>query len=78
MTDDQDVNRYFSGSVYRLLSGLFGLCLTGLGIYIVFFGAVGPLINLGAGLLVTSLGVEAVWSAIRSTQSWLAGLSLFF
>lgn len=77
MTDDPDVNRYFSGSIYRILSGLFGLFLTGLGIYIVFFGVVGPLVRTGAGLLIALLGADAVWAAIQSRQSWLAKLSPF-
>lgn len=77
VTDDQGANRYFSGSVYRVLSGLFGLFLTGLGIYVVFFGVVDPLIRIGAGLLIALLGADAVWSAIQSKQSWLAKLGPF-
>ena len=78
MKDDPDVSRYFSGSVYRLLSGLFGLFLTVLGVYVVFFGVVDPLIRVGLGLLIALFGAEAVWSSIQSKQSWLARLGPFF
>ena len=78
MKDDQNINRYFSGSIYRVLSGLFGLFLTGLGMYVVFFGVVGPLARISVGLLIALLGADAVWSAIQSKQSWLAKLAPFF
>ena len=78
MKDDQNINRYFSGSIYRILSGLFGLFLTGLGMYVVFFGVVGPLARISVGLLIALLGADAVWSAIQSKQSWLAKLAPFF
>lgn len=77
MADDQDTNRYFSGGIYRILSGLFGIALTCLGIYVIFFGVVGPLVRTGAGLLIALLGVDAVWSAVQSRQSWLAKLVPF-
>ncbi len=78
MKDDQNINRYFSGSIYRILSGLLGLFLTGLGVYVVFFGVVGPLARISVGLLIALLGADAVWSAIQSKQSWLAKLAPFF
>lgn len=78
MKDDQNINRYFSGSIYRILSGLFGLFLTGLGMYVVFFGVVSPLARISVGLLIALLGADAVWSAIQSKQSWLAKLAPFF
>lgn len=77
MSDDQGINRYFSGSIYRVLSGLFGLFLTVLGIYVVFFGVVDIFIRIGLGLLIAALGSETVWSAVRSKQSWLAKLGPF-
>ncbi|QOW19640.1 hypothetical protein INQ41_00655 [Lysobacter ciconiae] len=77
MTDEQDINRYFSGTIYRILSGLFGVFLTAVGIYVVFFGVVEPLIRVCLGLLIAALGAETIWSAIRSRQSWLARLGPF-
>ncbi len=77
MRDDRDPDRYFSGNLYRLLIGLFGLFLMVLGIYVVFFGVVDPLIRVVVGVLISVLGAEAVWSAIKSKASWLARLALW-
>lgn len=78
MKDNAHVDRYFSGSIYRILSGLFGLFLTVLGVYVVFFGVVDPLIRIVIGLIITLLGAETFWSSIQSKQSWLARLGPFF
>ena len=78
MKGDPDIDRYFSGSVYRVLSALFGLFLVVLGVYVVFFGVVSLHIRIGAGLLITLFGPEAIWSSIQSRQSWLAKLGPFF
>ena len=77
MNQDQNTNRYFSGSVYRLLSGLFGVFLLVLGIYAVFFGVVDLPIRIVLGVLIAVLGAETIWSAIQSRQSWLAQLGPF-
>ena len=77
MKNDQDINRYFSGPIYRCLSGLFGVFLVAIGIYAIFFGVVGLPIRIGLGLLIAVLGAETVWSAIFSKQSWLAQLGPF-
>ena len=78
MKNDPDVDRYFSGSIYRILSSLFGFFLTLLGVYVVFFGVVEPVIRIAIGLLITLFGPEAIWSSIPSRQSWLAKLGPFF
>jgi hypothetical protein len=77
MKDDQDISRYFSGPVYRILSGLFGIFLVAVGIGVIFFGVVSLPIRIGAGLLITLLGAETLWSAIQAKQSWLAKLGPF-
>ena len=78
MKNDKDINRYFSGIIYRLLSGLFGLFLTAVGIYVIFFGVIDPIVRLVIGLLITLLGLETVWSSVQSKQSWLAKLGPLF
>lgn len=78
MKDEQDINRYFSGRIYRVLSGLFGIFLTVVGVYVVFFGVVEPLLRIVIGLVIALLGAETVWAAIQSKQSWLAKLGPFF
>lgn len=77
MADNRDINRYFSGTIYRVLSGLFGLLLIGVGIYAIFFGVVGVFARVSIGLVITVLGAEALWSSVHSRQSWLAKLAPF-
>lgn len=78
MTDEEITSRYYSGTIYRTVSGLFGLFLACLGIYVVFFGIVELLYRVGAGSLIALLGANAVWAALHSRQSWLARLGPFF
>lgn len=74
MSQDQNINRYYRGRIYRVLSGLFGVFLVAVGIYVMFFGVVGVLMRISVGLLITLLGVDAVWSAMRSKQAWIIQL----
>lgn len=78
MTDSKRTNHYFSGGIYRALSGLFGLFLTGLRIYVIFFGVVDAFLRMGIGFIIAVLGAETLWCAIQSKQSWLAKLGPFF
>ena len=78
MKNEPDIDRYFSGTVYRLLSGLFGIFLVVVGIYAVFFGVVDLSIHIALGLLIAVLGAETVWAAVQARQSWLAQLGPFF
>ena len=69
MTDfkrtNQYFSQYFSGGIYRVLSGLFGLFLTGLGIYVIFFGVVDAFLRMGIGFIIAVLGAETLWCAIH-------------
>ena len=77
MADDQDIKRYFRGTIYRVLSALFGLFLIAVGLYAIFFGVVGLFARVSIGLAITVLGAETVWSSVKSKQSWLAQLAPF-
>ena len=72
MSDQNNTTSYYARGFYRLFSGVFGLFLLGVGIYVVFFGVVEPLLRIGAGLLIALLGANAVWSAIQAKASWLS------
>ena len=78
MTDHQGINPYHSGRVYRIVWAVFGLLLAGLGIYIVFFGIVDLPMRIGAGLLITLLGANAVSPSIQSKPSWPAKIVFSF
>lgn len=75
---DKHIDRYFSGTIYRILSGLFGIFLMIVGIMILCCGVVSPILKLIFGILMTLLGAETVWSAHQSKQSWLAKLGPLF
>jgi hypothetical protein len=72
MTDRENVNPYYGRGLYRVITGIFGLFLAGIGIYAAFFGVVNPVFRIGVGLLFALLGGNAVWSAIQSKESWLS------
>lgn len=77
MPDEQSANPYYGRAVYRIVWGVFGLFLTCVGILVVLFGVVGLPIRIGAGLLITLFGANAVWSSILSKPSWAARFMLF-
>ena len=78
MADDQNTDRYYSGAVYRCFSLLFGLFLTGVGVYVIFFGVVDLPIRVLLGFFIALFGVNTVWSAIQAKAPWLAKLGPLF
>ncbi len=77
MKDRQNPNPYFAGGVYRIVWAVTGLLFVGLGICVMFYGVVGLPIRIGAGVLLTLLGLDALWSSFQLKQSWLAKVFLF-
>jgi len=72
MTDSKSPNHYYARRLYRVLSTIFGLFLTGVGIYAVFFGVADSLLRILVGLLIILFGANMLWSAIQSKASWLS------
>ena len=77
MTDHQDADPYYARAVYRIVWGVFGLLLACLGVFVLFFGVVAPLARIGVGSVMTLLGIDAMWSSVKSKPSWLAGIIPF-
>ena len=75
---NSNIDRYFSGTTYRIFSGLFGIFLIVVGIVVLFVGVVTPILKLIFGVIIILLGAESVWAAIHAKQSWLAKLGPFF
>ena len=75
---DKNIDRYFSGTIYRIFSGLFGIFLIVVGIVVLFIGVVAPILKLIFGVIIILLGAESAWAAIHAKQSWLAKLGPFF
>jgi uncharacterized membrane protein HdeD (DUF308 family) len=72
MTDRRSDPPFHARPVYRLVSGVFGLCLVGVGVYALFF--VGPpdaLQSLGGAVLML-LGGNMLLAACRARESWLS------
>ena len=72
MTDHTNANPYYRRGVYRLVTGVFGLFLVGVGICAASFGVGDPFFRIGAGLLIALFGINAVWTAIQAKASWLS------
>lgn len=77
MTERKNASSYVRGAVYRIVWGSAGLLCLGLAICIVFYGVVGLSVRVGVGALLVVLGVDAVWSALHSKESWLARIFPF-
>ncbi len=77
MTGRQRNNPYYAGGVYRAVWGAAGLLFVAFGLFVVLYGVVGLPIRIGAGLLIILLGAEAIWSTLKSKQSYLAKMFLF-
>ncbi len=78
MKQNKNIDHYFSGSIYRIFSGLFGIFLIVVGIAVFFVGVVAPILKLIFGIIIILLGAESVWAAIHAKQSWLTKLGPFF
>ena len=78
MKQNKNIDHYFSGPIYRIFSGLFGIFLIAVGIAVLFIGVVAPILKLIFGVIIILLGADSVWAAIHSKQSWLAKLGPFF
>jgi len=64
--------KFYQGLIYRILSGLFGLALIVLGLYISFvLGQIDALRFVGAVALVL-LGGNMAYSAYRARESWIS------
>ena len=78
MKQNKNIDHYFSGPIYRIFSGLFGIFLIVVGIAVLFVSVVAPILKLIFGVIIILLGAESVWAAIHSKQSWFAKLGPFF
>lgn len=77
MTGQQSKNPYYAGGVYRVVWGAAGLLFVAFGLFVVLYGVVSLPIRIGAGMLIILLGAEAIGSALKSKQSYLAKMFLF-
>ena len=65
---------YYARSTYRLVTGLFGLFLVGVGFFVLLRATTTAAIRVSGGLVLVLLGGNMVLSAYRGKESWLSRL----
>lgn len=72
MTDHRQSTPFYARRMYRLLTGIFGLCLASLGIYAMVFAGPSTTLQLVGGAVLVLAGANMTLSAYRARESWLA------
>lgn len=65
---------YYSRSTYRFATGLFGLFLVGVGIFVLLRATTTAIVRVSGGLVLVLLGGNMVLCAYRGKESWLSRL----
>jgi hypothetical protein len=74
MTDRAECQPFYARGTYRLLTGTFGLFLTGVGLYALFFAGTSTGVRLVGGSVLVLAGCNLVSSAYKAKPSWLSRL----
>jgi small neutral amino acid transporter SnatA (MarC family) len=74
MKETSRVRPYYARSIYRLASGLFGLFLVGVGVFVLMRATTTAAIRVSGGLVLVLLGGNMVLSSCRGKESWLSRL----
>jgi uncharacterized membrane protein HdeD (DUF308 family) len=72
MTSERESKPFYARQSYRLISGGFGVCLAGLGIYAMLFAETSIAPRLIGGAVLVLVGVNMTLSAYRARESWLS------
>ena len=72
MTDHRQSTPFYAKRGYRLLTGIVGLCLVGLGIYAMRFAGPSTLWQRLGGAALVLAGANMIVSAYRARESWLS------
>jgi len=74
VTDSPSSQPFFERPMYRRLSGVFGIFLMGVGVYVALYGYTSMLVRMAAGALLVVSGGNMVVSAYRAREAWLSRL----
>lgn len=74
MKETSGVRPYYAKSTYRLATGLFGLFLVGVGVFVLLRATTTAAIRVSSGLVLVVLGGNMVLSSYRGKESWLSRL----
>ena len=65
---------YYARSAYRWATGLFGLFLVGVGVFVLLRATTTAAVRVTGGLVLVLLGGNMVLSSYRGKESWLSRL----
>jgi len=74
MTDSRSSQPYYARRHYRLVTGVFGLFLLGVGIYVARYGYASMLVRIAVGAVLVLIGGNMLVATHRSRVSWLSRL----
>ncbi|MDP2134247.1 MAG: hypothetical protein Q8J99_11600 [Sulfuritalea sp.] len=74
MTDPHPSQPFHTGKVYRLLTAGFGLFLSGVGLYAIFFADTATAVRYAGGAVLVLAAYNMVSAACRAKESWLSRL----
>jgi uncharacterized membrane protein HdeD (DUF308 family) len=72
MSDADDPSPYYRRLGHRLLTAALGVSLCALGVYVWMFGSVSLFWRIVAGVVLVSVGINAVASSRAARESWLS------
>ena len=74
MKESSRVRPYYARGNYRLATGLLGLFLVGVGVFVLLRATTTAVVRVSSGLVLVLLGGNMVLSAYRGKESWLSRL----
>ena len=70
MTDQRSRPAFYTGPIYRVLMGAFGLFLIGIGLYAIF--ADPSAMRIAGGVAIAIVGCNSVYASYNSKESWIS------
>ena len=74
MRDQQDTMPFYARRTYRLLTGVFGVFLAAVGLFVVLFSGSLTALRVAAGIALLVLGGNMALAAYGAKESWLSRL----
>jgi len=74
MSDHRASQPFYARRMHRLLTAGFGLFLTGVGLYAIFFADTATAVRFAGGSVLVLAGGNMVYSACKAKQPWLSKL----
>jgi hypothetical protein len=74
MKESSRVRPHYARGNYRLATGLLGLFLVGVGVFVLLRATTSAVVRVSSGLVLVLLGGNMVLSSYRGTESWLSRL----